>query len=73
MSYKICIPLKAKTLDELLVKIKAASPQADMLELWLGELERNEIDFEKIFAIKKSPIFVQYQRRERTGKFPGKC
>lgn len=68
---KICIPLRAKTLSELLEKIKIASPQGDILELWLDQIPLNEEAWSEIFAVKKTPYILVVKTDKEQGAFPG--
>ncbi|MBI5415044.1 type I 3-dehydroquinate dehydratase [Candidatus Peregrinibacteria bacterium] len=71
MNLKICIPLKAKSLPELLQKIDEASEKADILELWLGDLSQNEIDFDEIWKHKKTPFLLNCKGPKEQGGFSG--
>jgi 3-dehydroquinate dehydratase type I len=74
MSLKICIPIAANSLEALLSKMEEASPYADIIELWLGEIPQNELSFEKIFFQKQKiqkPLLLNVKAKNEHGNFCG--
>ncbi len=66
---KYCLPIKAKTLKEI---EKKASSKADIIEIWLDQLE--EIDFEGLKALRKKlkkPFLYVCKGKREKGKFKG--
>jgi 3-dehydroquinate dehydratase type I len=71
MLMKLCIPLKASGINELLQKIEEAGTQADIVELWLGELSREKLDWDALFAVKKTPYLLNCKGQKEGGNFQG--
>ena len=55
----------------MLQKMRQASEQADIIELWLGELPSAEIDFARIFSVKKTPLLLNVKSEKERGVFKG--
>ncbi len=70
MTHRICIPIRANTLSNFLKKIGEASRKADILELWLDGIE-HELDWEKIFALKKTEYLLNLKTKKENGSFVG--
>jgi len=68
---KICVPVRASSLDALLQKIQTAQAEADIVELWLGDLPNEERGLEKIFTIKQKPYLLTVKTSEENGNFSG--
>jgi 3-dehydroquinate dehydratase I len=67
---KICVPIIGKTTDEVVDKIKKAQDHgADLIEIWCGEI--TDLNFEKIFAIKKVPMVINCKGKNEKGSFGG--
>ncbi len=68
---RLCIPLRAKTFRELVRKIDLAQAKADIIEIWLGDLERGEIDWDELFRRKKLPYLFNVKSADEEGDFSG--
>jgi len=67
----ICIPIREKSLSKVLEQIQAGSKKADLLEIWIDEI--NDPDLNKIFKATKTPmIFKITQRPEIIPEIIGK-
>lgn len=56
----ICAPIKKNTLNSLMANLKESQKVADIVEIWLDELQNiKEEDLNKIFKIKKKPFIYK--------------
>ncbi|MDA1060724.1 MAG: type I 3-dehydroquinate dehydratase [bacterium] len=55
----ICIPIRQKKISSLLKRLTEAQKTADLVELWLDEIEINETNLNKIFKVKKKPFIYK--------------
>lgn len=62
----ICVPIQAKTLAELKVKIAAASRYADTIEVWADQLPLT-IAARDVLALTKKPLLMVYKKRGARG------
>lgn len=66
---KICVPIKEKSLKKCLKSIEIASKNADILEIWLDNLEK--ADYSCIIKGLKKPVLVVNKSKEEKGDFKG--
>ncbi len=66
----ICIPITAKTFEDVKTKIAQAAPLADMLEFRIDYWDPS-IEIEKAMALTKLPIILTLRSEKHGGKFNG--
>jgi 3-dehydroquinate dehydratase type I len=63
----ICIPIKAKKLENALNLIKKAEEKADIIEIWLDSIK--DLDLKKLFENKKKPYLIVNKTPDEKGSF----
>lgn len=74
MPLKICIPVGENSLSALLERMEEAAFEADIIELWLGELFPGECSLDQIFSQKeklRKPILLNIKAKNEQGNFIG--
>lgn len=65
----ICIPIAAAQTEEVIEKMRRASPLADVIELRIDRIPGG--DLEKILAARRTPVIVTNRSRHEGGGFTG--
>lgn len=66
---KICIPIKEATMASALMQIQNVQDAADIIEIWLDQIE--DLNIERLFQVKKKPYLCVYKTKREKGNFVG--
>lgn len=64
-SFGICIPLMAHNTDDVLMKMRAASPDCDLVEVRLDAMA--SFDLRKIISSAQKPLLITYRSKKEGG------
>lgn len=65
----ICVPIRERCMADALLKIQAVQSQADMLEIWLDQIE--DLQVERLFSVKRKPYLCVCKSKREKGGFVG--
>lgn len=66
---KICVPIQAKTMQELATTIKLAEATAEIIEIWLDQI--SDLNLPQLFSLTSKPLLVVNKDSTEKGAWGG--
>lgn len=65
----ICVPVREKSMAKALMEIQRVAHYADLIEIWMDQIE--DLNIDRLFTVKRKPYVCVYKSKRERGKFTG--